>query len=53
MSETIAFLLPPFLVAVCLVGIHAWFGIQVLARTGDYIALFEANVEALRSAARR
>ena len=27
--------------------------VGALARTGDYIALFEANVEALRSAARR
>ena len=32
MIETIAFLLSPFLVAVCLVGIHAWFG-RTLERT--------------------
>ena len=32
MSEALAFLWLPFLIAVCLVGIHAYFGIQVLAR---------------------
>ena len=32
MIEALIFLLPAFLVAVCLVGIHVYFGIQVLAR---------------------
>ena len=51
MSETIAFLLPPFLVAVCLVGIHAWFGIQVLARKVIFVDLALAQIAALGATA--
>ena len=47
MSETLAFLWPPFLVAVCLVGIHAYFGIQVLARKVIFVDLALAQVAAL------
>jgi zinc/manganese transport system permease protein len=47
MIETIAFLLPPFLVAVCLVGIHAYFGIQVLARKVIFVDLALAQIAAL------
>ena len=51
MSETLAFLLPPFLVAVCLVGIHAWFGIQVLARKVIFVDLALAQIAALGATA--
>jgi len=51
MIETIAFLLPPFLVAVCLVGIHAWFGIQVLARKVIFVDLALAQIAALGATA--
>ena len=47
MSDAVAFLLPPFLVAVCLVGIHAWFGIQVLARKVIFVDLALAQIAAL------
>jgi len=47
MSETLAFLWPPFLVAVCLVGIHAYFGIQVLARKVIFVDLALAQIAAL------
>jgi zinc/manganese transport system permease protein len=47
MTEALAFLWPPFLVAVCLVGIHAYFGIQVLARNVIFVDLALAQVAAL------
>jgi zinc/manganese transport system permease protein len=47
MSDALAFLWPPFLVAVCLVGIHAYFGIQVLARKVIFVDLALAQVAAL------
>jgi len=47
MIETLAFLWPPFLVAVCLVGIHAYFGIQVLARKVIFVDLALAQIAAL------
>src|SRR5947209_2392970 len=47
MSDVLAFLWPPFLVAVCLVGIHAWFGIQVLARKVIFVDLALAQIAAL------
>ena len=31
MTDAIALLWPPFLVALCLIGIHTYFGIQVLS----------------------
>ena len=39
MIDALQFLWPPFLVAVCLVGIHAYFGIQVLARKVIFVDL--------------
>jgi zinc/manganese transport system permease protein len=39
MIEALGFLLPAFLVAVCLVGIHVYFGIQVLARQVIFVDL--------------
>src|SRR6478752_6030306 len=47
MSEALAFLWPSFLVAVCLVGIHAYFGIQVLARNVIFVDLALAQIAAL------
>src|SRR5947208_8226213 len=47
MSDVLAFLWPPFLVAVCLVGIHAWFGFQVLARKVIFVDLALAQIAAL------
>src|SRR5437764_1250972 len=47
MSDVFAFLWPPFLVAVCLVGIHAYFGIQVLARKVIFVDLALAQIAAL------
>ena len=47
MSDALALLFPPFLVAVCLVGIHAYFGIQVLARKVIFVDLALAQVAAL------
>src|SRR4029077_34023 len=46
-SDALAFLWPPFLVAVCLVGIHAYFGIQVLARKVIFVDLALAQIAAL------
>lgn len=51
MSETLAFLLPPFLVAVCLVGIHAYFGIEVLRRKVIFVDLALAQIAALGATA--
>jgi zinc/manganese transport system permease protein len=47
MTDALAFLLPPFLVAVCLVGIHTYFGLQVLARRVIFVDLALAQVAAL------
>jgi zinc/manganese transport system permease protein len=47
MIEALAFLWPSFLVAVCLVGIHAHFGIRVLARKVIFVDLALAQIAAL------
>ena len=47
MIEALGFLWPSFLVAVCLVGIHAYFGIQVLARKVIFVDLALAQIAAL------
>jgi zinc/manganese transport system permease protein len=47
MIEALGFLWPSFLVAVCLVGIHAYFGIQVLARNVIFVDLALAQIAAL------
>src|SRR5215208_1210689 len=47
MIEAIDFLWPSFLVAVCLVGIHVYFGIQVLARNVIFVDLALAQIAAL------
>src|ERR1700687_5733929 len=47
MIEPLLFLWPSFLVAMCLVGIHAYFGIQVLARNVIFVDLALAQIAAL------
>jgi len=47
MIEAIGFLWPSFLVAVCLVGIHAYFGIKILARKVIFVDLALAQIAAL------
>ena len=47
MSQAIAFLWPAFLVSICLVGIHAYFGIQVIARKVIFVDLALAQIAAL------
>src|SRR5262245_13146109 len=47
MSDAIALLWPPFLVSLTLVGIHAYFGIQVLARKVIFVDLALAQIAAL------
>src|SRR5580765_2266582 len=47
MTEAIALLWPSFLVAFCLVGVHAYFGIQVLARKVVFVDLALAQIAAL------
>ncbi|MEA2884867.1 MAG: zinc/manganese transport system permease protein [Bradyrhizobium sp.] len=47
MIEPLLFLWPAFLVAVCLVGIHVYFGIQVLARQVIFVDLALAQIAAL------
>ncbi|MBV9970327.1 MAG: metal ABC transporter permease [Xanthobacteraceae bacterium] len=47
MTDALAFLLIPFVVAVCLVGIHTYFGLQVLARRVIFVDLALAQVAAL------
>src|SRR5438128_8685767 len=47
MTEALAFLWPCFLVAFCLVGIHAYFGIQVLTRNVIFVDLALAQIAAL------
>src|SRR3954453_14186808 len=47
MIEPLLFLWPAFLVAVCLVGIHVYFGIQVLARQVIFVDFALAQIAAL------
>src|ERR1700756_513459 len=47
MIEAIGFLWPSFLVAVCLVGIHAYFGIKILRRGVIFVDLALAQIAAL------
>ena len=47
MTEALAFLWPALLVAFCLVGIHAYFGIQVLTRNVIFVDLALAQIAAL------
>src|SRR4030081_742578 len=47
MTEALGFLWPSFLVAVCLIGIHTYFGIQVLARNVIFVDLALAQIAAL------
>lgn len=47
MIDVVQFLWPAFLVAVCLVGIHAYFGIMVLARKVIFVDLALAQIAAL------
>src|SRR3954451_9234516 len=47
MTEALEFLWPSFLVAACLVGIHVYFGIQVLARNVIFVDLALAQIAAL------
>jgi zinc/manganese transport system permease protein len=47
MIEALEFLWPSFLVSVCLVGIHVYFGIQVLARRVIFVDLALAQIAAL------
>jgi zinc/manganese transport system permease protein len=47
MTDVIQFLWPPFLVAICLVGIHTYFGILVLARKVIFVDLALAQIAAL------
>ena len=47
MTEALGFLWPSFLVAVCLVGIHTYFGIKVLARNVIFVDLALAQIAAL------
>jgi zinc/manganese transport system permease protein len=47
MTDALVLLWPSFLVAFCLVGIHAYFGIQVLAREVVFVDLALAQIAAL------
>ncbi len=47
MTDAIALLWQPFLVALCLIGIHTYFGIQVLARNVIFVDLALAQIAAL------
>ena len=47
MTDAISLLWPPFLVALCLIGIHAYFGIQVLTRNVIFVDLTLAQIAAL------
>ena len=47
MADALALLWLPFLAAVCLVAIHTWFGIQVLARNIVFVDLALAQIAAL------
>ena len=47
MADALAMLWMPLLVAVCLVAIHTWFGIQVLTRNIVFVDLALAQIAAL------
>ena len=47
MADALALLWLPFVVAVCLVAIHTWFGIQVLTRNVVFVDLALAQIAAL------
>lgn len=47
MSDAFALLWPPFLVALCLIGIHTYFGIRVLVRKVIFVDLALAQIAAL------
>src|SRR3954453_12897433 len=47
MNDAISLLWPPLLVALCLIGIYAYFGIQVLARKVIFVDLALAQIAAL------
>jgi zinc/manganese transport system permease protein len=47
MSDAFQLLWPPFLVALCLIGIHAYFGIEVLRRKVIFVDLALAQIAAL------
>jgi zinc/manganese transport system permease protein len=47
MSDVFDLLWPPFLVALCLIGIHAYFGIEVLRRKVVFVDLALAQIAAL------
>src|SRR3954453_17641772 len=47
MTEALEFLWPSFLVTACLVGIHVYFGIPVLARNVIFVDLALAQIAAL------
>ena len=47
MSDALALLALPFVAALCLVGIHAYFGIQVLRRNVIFVDLALAQIAAL------
>jgi zinc/manganese transport system permease protein len=47
MTDALTLLWPPFLVALCLIGIHTYFGIQVLARNVIFVDLALAQIAAL------
>ena len=47
MTDTLIFLWPALLVAFCLVGIHTYFGIQVLTRNVIFVDLALAQIAAL------
>src|SRR5258706_12061088 len=51
MMEPLTFLWPAFLVAMSLVGIHVYFGIQVLARNVIFVDLALAQIAALGATA--
>jgi zinc/manganese transport system permease protein len=47
MTDALALLWPAFLLAVCLVGIHAYFGLEVLRRNVVFVDLALAQIAAL------
>ena len=51
MTDALTLLWPTFLVAFCLAGIHAYFGIQVLARNVVFVDLALAQIAALGATA--
>ena len=47
MTDALSLLWPPFLVALCLVGIHALFGLEILRRNVIFVDLALAQIAAL------